>query len=226
MPRIGQMFSEEVPTLLPPCPDERQTGLYRVGGQRVVSVTESIKACGLVDFDDIPPAVLENAKRRGQWSAHYLNRRVKGIEIDMEADDPSGLLAHELAPRLEAFQAFLDERRPKIEASELVVVSHTYQFAGTLDLVLKLDGRRAIVDTKLPDLYQPAWAIQTAGYQLAYEEQEKRADRHRKVEQRYTLQLAKTGRYRLTECNGATDIHDFLAAARVASWKRRHGARR
>lgn len=75
---------------------------------------------------------------------------------------------------LRGVKGFLDWRDAhsvKILASELVVYSPTYGFAGTLDAEVEIDGGRCILDFKTSKQeYASEWSLQLAAYRLARED--------------------------------------------------------
>lgn len=51
----------------------------------------------------------------------------------------------------EQIRRFLDDHQPEFEASEAPVYNTTYNYAGTLDMIVHLGGQRVIVDAKTTD---------------------------------------------------------------------------
>jgi hypothetical protein len=216
MPELSELFpgpAAYAPTV-PPFPGERDTSAYRVGGVRVPSVTEVLDLAGFSEFTGIPRLVLENAANRGKWAHHYCERIIHGEVLDLAA------VPSEVLPRLEAFRAFLHESQFVAAEVEIACVSTRYRYAGTIDLVGLLPAAgMSLIDVKLPISPSPAWALQTAGYAFAYHESVGVS-----VDARFALQLRDDGRYRLVHhSDDVDDLHDFLAALRVASCKIRHG---
>jgi uncharacterized protein YlaN (UPF0358 family) len=70
-----------------------------------------------------------------------------------------------------AFVDWINSTGAKLLEAERVIYSRKYDFAGRLDLILEIDGRRYLGDIKTGSgVYAEALA-QTAGYQCAYEEE-------------------------------------------------------
>src|SRR5258706_9744366 len=77
-----------------------------------------------------------------------------------------------------AFVTLFSTVRPGILASEQVIFSPTYRYAGTYDALLEIDGKRYIVDfkttnagRKAPQGIYPEYFIQLGAYALAREEE-------------------------------------------------------
>lgn len=75
-------------------------------------------------------------------------------------------------PYVEQYRAFLDDHRPEFLAAEAPVYSLAYHYAGTMDGIIRVDGRVCIFDTKTtekaPDAPSrppyPEVALQLAAY--------------------------------------------------------------
>lgn len=70
-------------------------------------------------------------------------------------------------PYLDGFLRFLDEWRPTYEASEATVYSRKYGYAGTLDAIAVIDGRRTLLDYKTGKGVYGEVALQLAAYRFA-----------------------------------------------------------
>jgi hypothetical protein len=71
----------------------------------------------------------------------------------------------------EAFHKWLDAHDVKLLASEQMVFSKNYYYAGTCDLVAEIDGKAVVGDFKTSSGIYPEMRFQTAAYQQALEEQ-------------------------------------------------------
>jgi len=91
--------------------------------------------------------------------------------------------------QVEACRKFLREVQPEILAVETQVYSERYQYAGTLDLACKIDGKRLVADYKAS--LTPSTIYQCAAYALACPEQ--------KINHGIGIELHADGTYRLSE---------------------------
>jgi hypothetical protein len=79
-------------------------------------------------------------------------------------------LTDEERPFVEGFRQFVADRKPLIELSEAMVCNLTVGYAGTLDLIVKLDGKRWLLDIKTSAEAKGPYAetgLQLAGYAKA-----------------------------------------------------------
>jgi hypothetical protein len=134
---------------------------YRLAGRRLPSVTEILGI--LVDFSDVPPAVLENARRRGE-QVHAM------IDLDNREQLDESSVTDELAPYLEAWRRFLSESGAVVISSELRVYHAKLGYAGTADLLLDWNGRYVLPDIKATSVVPKTVGVQTAAYAAAYHE--------------------------------------------------------
>lgn len=90
-----------------------------------------------------------------------------------------------------AFNAWRRNNDVKVIASERVLFSKRWLFAGTTDLTALINGRKSVADFKTSSGLYPSMAIQTAAYQIALEEEEGEA-----YQDRVLIHLDKfTGQY-------------------------------
>jgi hypothetical protein len=73
----------------------------------------------------------------------------------------------EAKSRMTAFQKFLDECEPTYIAAEASVYNRTESYAGTLDKIAEIHGRRYLIDTKTGKGVYPEVALQLAAYRFA-----------------------------------------------------------
>jgi hypothetical protein len=117
---------------------------------------------------------------------------------------------------------WFDEHVERVLGVEKLLVSRRHGFAGTTDavVVLRGDTHATIVDLKSSktDLGQHEWALQTAAYALAAEEEG--IDAQRRIIVR--MPRAEPGRLYLHEFDPedlAVDQRAFLAVLRVFTWR-------
>jgi hypothetical protein len=189
---------------------KESTHTYAIDGIEVVSVTQALEEAGLVDFSVVNREVLKRAQSFGEAVHQACHLDDLGI-LDIDTVDKP------VKPFLDAYRKFRKEMKFIIQASEEVVASEKYMYAGTLDKRGVLNGKMAIVDLKTGQMYKTT-ALQTAGYQEAYNEGKSRKEQ---IKTRWAVQLKKDGSYALDEYTDSTDRTVFLACVAVANWKRR-----
>ena len=153
---------------------------YQLGKDILPSVTtvcDVLRKMGLeVWLGNTPKADRDKQTERGKriGSAIHANfdAMFKGVGVNLET------LEEELRPPLLAGIKFVMEKSPKTVASELVVASQKYKYAGTLDrVVIMPDGKKYVLDFKTTNKSKysgtgiyPENFIQTAAYKEAYQE--------------------------------------------------------
>ncbi|MGH3452454.1 MAG: hypothetical protein ACRDQW_17490 [Haloechinothrix sp.] len=75
--------------------------------------------------------------------------------------------APEARPRMEAYVQFLEDFGPEYEATEASVFNRTEWYAGTLDAICTIGGRKFLIDTKTGKGVYPETALQLAAYRYA-----------------------------------------------------------
>lgn len=185
---------------------------YRLNGVIVPSVTQITDQ--FVDFSFVNPEALELARQRGT-AVHIACELDDYNELDESTVDPR------IVPYLDAYRKFRYEGGFTPEHTEMRVYSERYGFAGTLDRRGPMNGGKAtLLDIKTGATASPSWALQTAGYALAYDEMYGATTKGRCV-----LQLKPNGKYNLIHYKGRNDTKVFLAALAVFNWKKGHAKR-
>ncbi len=163
---------------------------------------------------------MESARRRGVAVHEATERydRMRGMlrSAWKPEDDP---MATTVAPYLAAWQKFRDDTGFEVHAIEEQVVSRRHRYAGILDRLGVLNGRRAVIDIKTTAAIKPVMGIQLAAYQAAYNEGLTKAAQY---PQRFVCQLRKDGSYRLEEFRDRADMTVFLALLTIHNWKELH----
>lgn len=189
----------------------RRTEEYVVDGQRVQSVTEILDACGLYNFSNVPERHLEAARKRGDAVHEWTDLEDAGHIPAGTDPDP------EIAGYVKAYRRWQEESGWEGVASEEVVVCEEYRYAGTLDLrgychAYDHAAIEIVVDKKCVAAVTPATRLQCMGYAHASKTAGRRA----------SLQLKPDGRFNFVEYEEPGDLHDWLAAVRMAAFKVRH----
>lgn len=121
-----------------------------------------------------------------------------------------------------AVRCFLEwERLNRVEwlASEMFVVSEIHGFAGTLDFVARINGKLTLGDFKTSNTIANDHFLQTAGYQVAFEEMDK--EHKYPIEQRMIIQIPK-GRQLFQALTVPTDFgsdkRTFISLLEIRRW--------
>jgi hypothetical protein len=131
---------------------------YTVGGRIIPSVTQILGI--LQDFGGVPADVLDRAAEFGTH-VHHACALDNARQLDEAALDP-GLL-----PYLAQWRRFLAESGGVVLASEQRVYHPGLHYAGTLDALVSIRGKVALVDIKTGQLPRTVGA-QTIAYEEAY----------------------------------------------------------
>ncbi len=182
---------------------------YTLNGVHIPNVTSVLEDVGIVDFSMVPREIIEAAQARGTAVHHATHL----YDLGTLNEDTLGEVVR---PYLEGWKKFRAETGVMLLSREQMVFSQMYRFAGTLDAVAILFGKPGILDIKTGA--NCGAAVQTAAYELAYNEPLKAKDRTRA---RWTLQLKDTGEYSVIEHTSKLDKSIFLSALSVYNYKRR-----
>jgi hypothetical protein len=87
--------------------------------------------------------------RKRDKSADTGKKVHKWIEEHLQGQD--GMISQDMQPSVIAFLAWEEENKPEYVHSEKVVYSETYDYCGTFDLMLKLNGKTYMADIKTSD---------------------------------------------------------------------------
>ena len=185
---------------------------YFIGSRELISVTTALREAGMTDerFWN------EHARLRGQYVHSAVALYAIG-ELDEASLDPA------LVPYFDGYLKFLTDTGVAIEHSEKRVADPALGYAGTLDLIVRWPEtryeKRTLIDAKTGS-FPPMAAAQTAAYLRCARALYPTGT----LIARAGLHLPGDGTYRLIEFNDIVqDEGDFMAALRVASFKRRHG---
>lgn len=179
--------------------DERRHE-YQLDGRILPSVTQILRATGLVDSAWYDPASADRGTK-----AHSATQYWDEGDLDDEA------LADELRPYVSAWADFRAAFGHSLDEIELRVANAAYGFAGTIDRVFATSPLRTICDIKTGG-FEPWHAVQTAAYGMALGEPVKRIG----------VYLGADGKYTVRTFTGSEDADVFRAALAVFNWKARH----
>ena len=147
----------------------------------------------------------EEAKSRGQT-----------IHSIIEAYKKEGIILKDIPEKFhgfaKAFYSWIKDNNIDILSQEKTIVSNKYRYAGTLDLLVKMNGNSDvwIVDVKTGNAIYPETTLQLSAYKHAYEETGGKVDRIA------ALLLQEGGQYKFEICQ--PDIEVFLACQKLWTW--------
>lgn len=191
------------------------THRYTVDGQPIPSVSQVLRAAGLVDYDGIPPDVLAYAAERGT-AVHLACQYYDEGDLDPATLDPH------LAPYVAAWRKFREDHDFRILASERMYLGNLrgMQYGLTVDRLLEIGGVVCVLDIKTSRDIHPWHAIQLAGYAIGISGfAPKSALSIERGLRRIIVQLRPGGTYQLHSCQNQSDGEVFAAALRIAYWK-------
>jgi hypothetical protein len=179
-----------------------------VNGLPKPHITDVLKDLELSkNFEGIDPWYAERGKAV-HLAVRFLNeKRLKTESLD-----------EEIKPFIESYQKWLTVSGFTPEVWEVPLYSELHDFVTTLDLIGTLNGERILIDLKTSSSLDPAVELQTAGQQIAWEEN----NRLKPIAKRFALKLMSDGTVaKLKDCTDV-NVYLFLDALKVWRWKMSH----
>jgi hypothetical protein len=189
--------------------------LYLVHGNPVPSVTQVLHSAGLsADYSMVSPEVLERKRIIGEY-VHKATQYLDEGCLDLETVDP------EIQGYLTGYEKFIRESsfRPQLVEHRLVGRINGMLCGGTIDRTGSMAGKLWIIDLKCIERLYPAFALQTAGYELLVPKPVVPPFKY----ERAVLQLRRDGSYKFTAYSNPADVEVFRAALVVMAWKVNQG---
>jgi len=131
-----------------------------------------------------PDKIRDEAADSGTCTHYHIECHIKQIEPDLKDFTQAQIDKAETG-----FLAFLEwEKQCKLEYEKIEygVVSETYRYGGTVDMIAKKNGSLWLLDIKTSKAVYAEHRIQTVAYMMAYEEQEQE-----RIKEGHILQLSK-----------------------------------
>jgi hypothetical protein len=172
------------------------------------SVTQTLKIGGVIDYSMVPPAILENARRRGTnvhaWTA----------EFDKHGSIDETWLEEDEVPYFEAWLKFRRESRFVICETERPMLSTIagMELGGTPDRVGFLGRSKFVVDIKCCRARHAGWALQLADYEMMLTGRPRVGHLGRMI-----VQLLPTGNYNSFSYDDPTDASGAIAALTLST---------
>lgn len=152
----------------------------------------------------------EEAAIRGRY-VHDACSLLDDDNLDWGTLDPT------LLPYVMAYSQFKDQYPHIIVEKEMLVYSATYKFAGRLDRVIEIEPQHLELYDIGSGGLDASKSLQTAAYQIAYEEMT-----GRKISGRFGLQLKDNGQPNRIAYKERTDRGVFLGALAGVNWRHNH----
>ena len=108
--------------------------------------------------------ILQKAGKEGTQVHEAIESLLKGEEVEWIDNYGNAKYSLEVWGMIIKFYDFWNTYKPDLILSEALVYSDEYKFAGTVDLVVKLDGEVWLLDIKTSNSLQRAYDLQLAAY--------------------------------------------------------------
>jgi hypothetical protein len=115
--------------------------------------------------------IMEKAGKEGTQVHEAVENLIKGKEIEWIDDFGHANYSDKVWGMICKFVEFWTEVKPDIIATEEFLVSNTYKYAGTVDIVAEIAGERWLLDVKTSNALHKSYDLQLAAYAKAWEEQ-------------------------------------------------------
>ena len=179
---------------------------YTFNGLHIPSVTQILKTAGLVNLDWIPVEVLEQKADLGK-KVHSATELYDRNDLNFDALHPA------LLDYLTGWIKFRKDFNFEPTEIEMQIVHQTYRYAGRIDRVGMMGKDLILLDIK-SGTKQKTHAIQTAGYELLYNQNKKAKEL---IKRRFVVYLSPTG-YEVEEHKDKNDRGVFLAALSITNY--------
>ncbi len=208
--------------------DSKRGGMYFKEGKPYLSVTEILKIIDKpalrywfgqqIYYAMVQNPSLDEAKAMASPYQASDTAKLRGTTVHsiIEAYKASGVKVEsipEIKPFSDAFFQWIKDFDAELEESEKTVFSEKYQYAGTLDLLIRLNGELVLVDVKTSKdgaIYVESY-LQCSAYIEALNEM------GIPVKRAFVLGLGANGKYNFKEAYMATDafinckgLYEFL----------------
>lgn len=181
---------------------------YRENGLLLPSVTQIMKSSGLTNLDWVDPAILESRADLG-----------KKVHSATELYDNGTIDLNELHPKLKLYLdgwiKFRKDYNFTPTEIELQLFHKLYKYAGRVDRIGDIDKDLVLIDIK-SGTHQKTHAIQTAGYELLYNQDKKKSGQ---IKKRFIVYLSESG-YKVEENKNPMDKNVFLSALTITNYLR------
>lgn len=114
--------------------------------------------------------IMKRAGEEGTQVHNAIEQLVEGQEISWMDDHGNAKYNLNVWEMILKFADFWNTYKPELILSEQFVYSDTYEYAGTADLILKLDDKIWLIDIKTSNSLHDSYDLQVSAYAQAYTE--------------------------------------------------------
>ena len=159
--------------------------IYKLYGNEIPSVSSVMKPLSSSVYGDVDPCVLSAAASRGtavhEAIENWLNYGIEDIPVSYTG-------------YLDAFIGFWKEYRPTLIATEYRMYHKYLKYAGTVDLILDIDGEKWLIDNKTSSRVEKMLTrVQLEAYKKGL------ATHGIRIDKKAILHLKKTGKFSFVE---------------------------
>ena len=219
-----KLYNDEVSIIFYP-----NSHRYKLEGEKgwLIGVTS---VSGIVDKSRILMAWVANLAHETGNAYEYRKKQDKALSVgsivhdwieSYSAGEKRDLPEDENAQNgIMSFLDWVSSNKVEFLESEKIVYSKQYGYVGTLDAIALVNGELCLIDYKTSkDIYTTETRLQTAGYQLAFEE-----EIGEKIQKRIIVNLNKdTANLKIAEYeNCEEDSRAFLSALNLKQFAKKH----
>ena len=187
----------EIPSF-PELQFEERKHIYLLNGSEIPSVTTIMRPLSDKVYGPIDSETLSNAARKGTIVHNAIENYLKFDIVDCPEEQRG---------YVDAFHEWLMKTEPAIEAVETQVYHKILRYAGTCDLICRINGARTLVDYKTSYQIQPMLhSVQLEGYAKAWE------SHGVKIADRIILHLKKDGTYAVHHYPASAEHYAVVSA--------------
>lgn len=118
---------------------DEESRIYRFNGEQIPSVTQIMSPLSSKAYDSIPEPILKKAAERGtavhEAIEDFVNYGVEDIDPEYKA-------------YLDGFVEWFGENKPEDCTPEIRIYHPILKYAGTCDLLCRIDGKLTLIDHK------------------------------------------------------------------------------
>jgi len=180
---------------------------YKWNGSVIPSVTQVLEP--ISGYSGIPEHVLRVAAERGTTIHRITELHDYGVLTEF---------GEQYQPYLDAWKTFCFAKDVEIELVELQMYHDKIKYAGTLDRVIRVKGKRILLDIKSTYKLMPAVGPQTAAYAQVFNH----LNPDDPVKERWCVRLKKDGSFDLHKCKDRQDLTIFQSCLNIKLWRMKH----